>query len=156
MKQFKDYIWKHVQQSVALSGTLLFLFSFFLYSGTIFLLKKEQISSNLNLAAYTVEKSLKAGDWPLAFGYLEYLEKSCFVFNIELNADKYNQYHFSGPFGKKPFGLLNLCENTLVDDELNLGGCIKVFGILEILTLVFLIFISLIIYFFVFKLFSSK
>lgn len=156
MHPFKDYIWKHVKQGTIVSGAILCLLSIFLYSGAVYLLKNEQLNSSLKLASYTVEKSLEAGDWPLALGYLENLERSGFLYDIELGGNKNHPYQFSGPFGKKPVGVMSLCKSAFIKDGLKLGGCIRVFDITALFTLALFIFITCAMFFLVLKYFNAR
>lgn len=156
MTPFKDYFWRHIRQGVFFAWVALCGTSIIAYIGMIIFLKDKQLSSSLNVAAYTVRESMQAGDWSLALGHLMKLEKNGPVFHIKLTGSTDDRANLTGPFGEKPFGIGSFCKEATLSGGLKLYGCMRIFGGGEIVTLFLFILLASGLFFIIFKMFRSK
>ncbi|TAK74105.1 MAG: HAMP domain-containing histidine kinase [Gammaproteobacteria bacterium] len=156
MIQFKDYFWKYIRKGILISWVALCGISIIAYASMIIFFKNKQLTSSLNVAAYTVRESMQAGDWTLALGHLMMLEKNGPVFHIQLTGAAKNQLNLTGPFGEKPFGVGKFCKEVPISHELKLSGCIMTFGEGEIVTLILLLQLASGLFFIVFKMFRKN
>lgn len=155
MISFKDYIWARIRKPMWTSWLALVLLSVFAYSVVIMFLKATQLDSSLRVAIYTVHQSIQAGDWSLALGHLQAIEKAGPVFDITLRPFNGSQ-NVSGPFGEHPFGLGTFCSEQSTEQLWVLHGCMRIFGWTELYTLGLFILFAFSVFGISFRLFRSK
>lgn len=134
MISFREYLWEKIRKPMWGSWCLLVILSVCAYSVIVFFLKARQLDSSLKVAIFTVNQSIQAGDWSLALGHLQELEKAGPVFDITLRSVNGSQ-NVSGPFGEHPFGLGTFCSEKSTEHLWVLRGCMRVLGWTEIYTL---------------------
>ena len=127
MISFKDYIWARIRKPMLTSWLALVLLSVLAYSVVTMFLKATQLDSSLRVAIYTVHQSIQAGDWSLALGHLQAIEKAGPVFDIILRPFNGSQ-NVSGPFGEHPFGLGTFCSEQSTEQLWVLLGCMRTVG----------------------------
>ena len=155
MISFKEYLWERIRKPMWSSWLLLVLLSVCAYSVIVLFLKARQLDSSLRVAIFTVNQSIQVGDWSLALGHLQALEKAGPVFDITLRSVNGSQ-NVSGPFGEHPFGVGTFCSEQSTEHLWVLRGCMRVFGWTEIYTLGLFIVFAVLVFGIAFRLFRSK
>lgn len=144
-QRFTDYVWRNVGYNIVLSWLMIVVVSVLAYSGFLVVFKSRQLHTSLKIAADTVNRSLQAGDWSLALGHLQSLERSGHAFEITLKGSTAGA-NLSGPFGARPFGLGRLCATERVGAQADLSGCMRILGITEVYTLGYSLFFSVLVF----------
>lgn len=137
------------------SWLLLVVLSICAYSVIVLFLKVRQLDSSLSVAIFTVNQSIQAGDWSLALGHLQALEKAGPVFDITLRSVNGSQ-NVSGPFGEHPFGVGTFCSEKSTEHLWVLRGCMRVLGWTEIYTLGLFVVFAFLVFGIAFRLVRSK